>query len=164
MDTIYVDTREKPHAITGILAEFERRNVAVVHQKLDEGDYMSSPSGTVTVDRKQNLEEICGNLTWQKARFQRELRRAATKGKTLYILCEHGEGIQRLDDVKGWKNPRRKESPKALDGKRLYQMMLSYAAKYGVKWRFCEKHKTGLEILRILESEAVEGGVRDGVD
>jgi len=154
MNTIYVDTREKPHAITGILAEFERQGVTVVRQKLDEGDYMSSPSGSITVDRKQNLQEICGNLTQQKDRFQRELRRAALKGTTVYILCEHGEGITCLRDIRSWLNPRRKESPKALDGKRLYQLMLSYASKYGVKWRFCEKSRTGGEILRLLSIAA----------
>lgn len=150
IDTIYVDTREKPHAIVGILGEFKKRGVKVVHQKLDEGDYMSSPSGAVTIDRKQSLEEICGNLTWQKARFQRELRRAALKGIEIHVLCEHGEGIRCIADVKGWKNPRSKTSPKAIDGIRLYQLMLSYSAKYGVKWCFCEKRRTGSEILRIL--------------
>ena len=155
MSTIYVDTREKPHAITEILADFERQGVTVIRQKLDEGDYMSSPSGSITVDRKQNLDEICGNLTWQKARFQRELRRASDKGTTIYVLCEHGGGITCLRDVRSWLNPRRKESPKALDGPRLYQLMLSYASKYGVKWKFCEKNRTGFEILRLLGSEKV---------
>ena len=151
--TVYVDTREKPHAISGILAEFKKQGVKVIHQKLDEGDYMSSPSGAITVDRKQNLDEICGNLSWQKARFQRELRRAATKGKTVYILCEHGSGIKTVSDVRNWKNPRIRNSPKAIDGPRLFHMMLSYEAKYGVKWRFCEKCRTGREILHILGTE-----------
>lgn len=148
---IYVDTREKPQAIVKILAEFERRGIAVIRQKLGEGDYMLHPEALVTIDRKQNLGEVCSNLTWQKERFQRELRRAAQKGETVYMLIEHGGRIRTLADVLAWNNPRLKTSPKAVDGPRLYRLMLSYAAKYGVKWRFCDKRKTGAEIIRILE-------------
>ena len=150
IDTIYYDTREKPHAIAKILATFSRLGVKAIRQKLDEGDYMISPDDTVTIDRKQNLHEICSNLTWQRDRFQRELIRARDKGKTLYILCEHGKGIEGLEDVKAWQNPRLAASPKALSGQRLYQLMLTYSGKYGVKWRFCRNKDTGKEILRIL--------------
>jgi len=150
MDTIYVDTREKPNAIAGILSEFDRLGINVIRQKLDEGDYMASPVGSITVERKQNLEEICGNLTWGKDRFQRELRRANIKGINVYVLCEHGEGIKCLRDVLGWINPRVRESPKTVSGARLYQLMFSYSSKYGVKWLFCDKSQTGGEIVRIL--------------
>lgn len=147
---IYVDTREKPHAIVRILAEFERRGIRVHRQALGEGDYKLSPDGPVTVDRKQNLQEVCANLTWQRERFQRELRRCADKGETIYILVEHGGPIRTLADVAKWRNPRLKQSPKAVDGPQLYKLMLTYAAKYGVRWRFCDKRSTGKEILRIL--------------
>lgn len=150
MNTIYVDTREKPHAITRIIAEFERRGLEIVHKKLDVGDYMLSPDARVTVDRKQNLGEVCGNLTWEHERFQRELRRATLAGVTVYVLVEHGGLIRSLADVAGWNNPRCKSSPKALNGEGLYKRMLTYAAKYGVRWRFCDKRQTGAEILRLL--------------
>ena len=147
---IYVDTREKPQAIQKILAHFEKAGLEVVRQKLDEGDYKLDPEGLVKVDRKQNLQEVCGNLTWERDRFQRELRRCAEKGETIYILVEHGGFIRELADVATWHNPRMKHSPKAVDGPQLYKLMLTYAAKYGVRWRFCTKQATGREILRIL--------------
>lgn len=156
IDTIYVDTREKPKAIVKILAYFEKCGINVVRKKLDEGDYKLHPDAPVTIDRKQNLGEVCGNLTWQRDRFQRELRRAAEKGETVYILVEHGGMIRNLADVADWRNPRLKESPKAVDGPQLYKMMLTYAAKYKVRWRFCCKQATGREIMRILTEHAKE--------
>lgn len=150
IEKIYVDTREKPQAIVKILATFDRLGVNVIRQKLDEGDYMVSLDDTVTIDRKQNLSEICNNLTWDRERFKRELRRAQDKGKTLYILCEHGGAIKSLEDVRSWVNPRLKHSPKAVSGMQLHVMMLTFSGRYGVKWRFCDKRRTGKEILRIL--------------
>ena len=147
---IYVDTREKPQAIVKILDYFHQHDVEVIHRKLDEGDYKLDPDGAVTIDRKQNLQEVVSNLTWERDRFQRELRRAAEKGETVYILVEHGGTIRTLADVAEWRNPRLKHSPKAVDGPALYKLMLTYAAKYGVRWRFCTKQATGREIMRIL--------------
>lgn len=150
MTTIYVDTREKPHAIEKILAYFGKQGLEVVRRKLDEGDYKLDPDGPVTVDRKQNLQEVVGNLTWERDRFQRELKRAADKGEIVYVLVEHGGTIRELADVAEWRNPRLKVSPKAVDGPQLYKLMLTYSAKYGVRWRFCSKQATGREILRLL--------------
>lgn len=152
--TIYVDTREKPQAIQKILAYFDQHGVEVVRRKLDEGDYKLNPDGPVTVDRKQNLQEVVGNLTWERDRFQRELRRAADKGETVYVLVEHGGTIRTLADVAEWRNPRLKSSPKAVDGPALYKLMLTYAAKYSVRWRFCTKQATGREIMRILGEQS----------
>jgi len=147
---IYVDTREKPRAIVKILATFEAAGLEVERRKLDEGDYKTDPDGLITIDRKQNLQEVCMNLTWDRDRFQRELRRAAEKGETVYVLVEHGGLIRSLADVAEWRNPRLKHSPKAVDGPQLYKLMLTFAAKYGVRWRFCTKQQTGREIMRIL--------------
>ena len=153
---MYVDTREKPRAIQKILSHLEKEGWTVIHQKLDEGDYKLAPDGPVTVDRKQNLTEVAHNLTWDRERFQRELRRCADKGTTIYVLVEHGGSIKGLTDVPTWRNPRLKTSPKAVSGPQLYKMMLTWAAKYGVRWRFCDKRNTGREIVRIL-TEFEEG-------
>lgn len=150
LDTIYVDTREKPKAIEKILSYFNKEEIPFIRQKLDEGDYKLDPDGPVTIDRKQNLTEVAHNLTWDRERFQRELRRCADKGVTIYILVEHGGQIKTLADVPTWRNPRLKVSPKAVSGPMLYKLMLTCAAKYGVRWRFCDKRNTGKEIVRIL--------------
>lgn len=148
--TVYVDTREKPRAIAKILAQFESAGVEIIHQKLDVGDYMLSPDGGISVDRKQNLLEVCGNLAQQHRRFSAECLRAKEAGVRLVILVEHGGKIRSIEDVYGWRNPRLDVSPYCLSGPRVYAMMKTYEARYGVEWAFCRKQDTGKRILDIL--------------
>lgn len=150
MGMIYVDTREKPHAIQKILARFEKEGVEVVRQKLDVGDYMLSPDGKISVDRKQNLAEVAVNVCQQHRRFSAECQRAKERGVQLVFLVEHGAKIRSMEDVQDWHNPRLSVSPYAVSGPRLYQIMKAYESKYGVQWEFCCKQVTGKRILEIL--------------
>lgn len=156
--TIYIDTREKPHAIERILAYFEKHGIEVIHQKLDEGDYMTSPDALVSIDRKISLVEVCSNLVQQHKRFTNECIRAQQKGIKLIILVEHGGAIRSIEDVKNWINPRLKESPYAVSGQRLYKMMRTYSDKYGVEWQFCDKRCTGRVICELLGGEQTQNG------
>lgn len=149
--TVQIDTREHQHAIRRILDDFERQGVRHISSKLYVGDYQRLDNGLLVVDRKQNLQEIAGNLTQQHERFRAELERAKAAGIRIVILCEHGGQIRTLEDVKGWKNPRLKESPGALTGERMYKIMVTMTNKYGVTWEFCDKRVTGRRILEILE-------------
>ena len=110
--TIQVDSREKARAITKILAEFERQQVKHYISKLYIGDYMSLDNPRVIVDRKQNLSELCGNVCQQHERFRNELIRAQENGIKLIILCENGKGIETLNDLVFWENPRSKKRVK----------------------------------------------------
>ena len=147
---IYVDTREKPRAIRKILEHFERVYMKPVHRKLDVGDYMLSPDGRISVDRKQNLLEVTANLCQQRGRFAAECIRAKNSGVQLVILVEHGGRIKTMEDVQAWRNPRLEVSPYAVSGPRLYQIMCLYGNRYGVQWEFCCKQQTGKRILEIL--------------
>ena len=147
---IQVDSREKAHAIQKILAEFDRRQVKWFVSKLPVGDYMSLDNPRLVIDRKQNLQEICGNVVQQKARFIAELERAKEYGIELIILCEHGGEIRCLQDVINWTNPRLKESPLAVSGERLFKILSAISKKYGVSFLFCDKRSTGKRIIEIL--------------
>lgn len=148
--TIQIDSREKARAIQKILATFQANQITHFVSKLPVGDYISLDNPRVSIDRKQNLLELCTNVCQQHKRFKAELERANTYGIRLVILCEHGYGIQSLDDVIGWENPRLKKSPMAMSGERLYRVLRSIGTKYGVDFQFCEKKNTGKEIIRIL--------------
>lgn len=145
-----MDTREKPHAIVKILAHFERQGIEVVRQKLDAGDYMIEGQNAISVDRKQNLLEVCSNLCQDHERFIRECERAREAGTKLVVLVEHGGKVKSLEDVAQWINPRLKVSPYAVSGRRLYRMMHTTATKYGIEWAFCRKDQTGQKIVEIL--------------
>lgn len=70
---------------------------------------MSLDNPRLIIDRKQNLQELCGNVCQQHERFKKELIRAIDAGIRLVILVEHGPDIQSLEDVWFWKNPRKHE-------------------------------------------------------
>lgn len=146
---IVTDTREKARAIKKILAEFSERKIEYVSSKLYVGDYARLDNMTLVIDRKQNLNELAGNIV--EDRFHNEIHRAHEKGITIVFLVEHGNNIKDLTDVLFWVNPRIKESPKCISGEHLYKSMKSMSKKYGVRWEFCTKAETGKRIIQILE-------------
>lgn len=162
---IQIDSREKAKAIKKIIKTFDEEGVKHFSSKLLVGDYMSLDNPRLIIDRKQNLQELCGNVCQQHERFKRELLKAMDAGIQLVILVEHGTDIQCLEDVYFWQNPRKHEvrwknvngkkekyvvSAKAVDGKQLYKSLCTMRDRYHVRFEFCEKKDTGREIIRIL--------------
>ena len=146
-----MDTREHPEAIAGIVDYFDRNGIGHISQKLDVGDYQIIGHPEVVIDRKHNLGEVVGNVTGEHERFRRELLRAQDAGIQLIVLVEHSNRIKTIEDVKRWQNPRLRFSPQAMSGDRLYAVMRTMSAKYGVEWMFCEKRQTGQRIVEILK-------------
>ena len=153
---VQIDTREHAHAIRRIIQAFDDAGIQHFSSKLYVGDYQRLDNGLLVVDRKQNLQEIAGNLTQQHERFRAELERARKAKIRLVVLCEHGGQIRSIEDVAAWKNPRLKESPGAITGDRMAKIMRTMSERYGVEWRFCDKRQTGNKILEILQ-EGVDG-------
>lgn len=147
---ILVDTREKARAIKKILAEFDSQNINYSSTKLFVGDYTLPTNQSVCIDRKQNLQELCGNVCQQHKRFTDELKRAQDNGIKLIILCEHGGNIKKLEDVNKWYNPRLKTSPLTVSGQRLFKILYSMSKKYNVDFVFCNKAETGKKIIELL--------------
>lgn len=147
---LQIDSREKARAITKIVAEFDKQGIKHITSKLPFGDYMNLDNPKVIIDRKQSLQEICGNVCQQHARFRRELELCRDCGCHMIILCEHGGQIKTLEDVEHWANPRLKESPLAVSGERLYRIMKTMSSTYGVEFLFCDKRSTGKRIIEIL--------------
>ena len=162
---IQIDSREKAKAIKKIIKTFDEEDVKHFSSKLLVGDYMSLDNPRLIIDRKQNLQELCGNVCQQHERFRRELLKAMDAGIQLVILVEHGSDIRCLEDVYFWQNSRKHEirwknvngkkekyvvSAKAVDGKQLYKSLCTIRDRYNVRFEFCEKKDTGKEIIRIL--------------
>ena len=164
---IQIDSREKARAIRKIIKTFDDAGVKHFSSKLLVGDYMSLDNPRLIIDRKQNLQELCGNVCQQHERFKRELLKAMDAGIQLVVLVEHGPDIQCLEDVWFWENPRKHEirwrvvdgkrekyvvSAKAVDGNQLYKSLCTIRDRYHVRFEFCEKKDTGKEIIRILKA------------
>ena len=150
VEKVQVDSREKPDAIKKILRTFERNGVAYEIKKLDVGDYVDPERPNIVVDRKQNLGEVASNLfsPHDRGRFWRELKRANDNGIHLVILVEHGGSIRSIEDVAGWSSKYTHVSGRDLM-ERIYQVHIGY----GVDFAFCDKRRTGKEILKILAGE-----------
>ena len=163
--TIQIDTREHKYEADRIKRQFDAMGVEYFRSKLYCGDYQSLDNGRLVIDRKKDLLEICGNVTVQHDRFRRELTRAKDAGIRIIVLCEHGEGIERLSDVYFWQNPRLDRMkwivedgrprqvpayPKATTGPQLLTIMKTIAARYDVQFAFCDPARTGETIVRLL--------------
>lgn len=161
---IICDSREQKNA--HILSYFERRGIPYTVRKMDTADYMIEGKPKLVVDRKQNLDEICANLTYKGkkanenggkgipsnvARFWREVRRACADGIRLVVLIEHGENVKCLADVAAWGGSR-----SGISGRKLLNEMDKLTMAYGVEWQFCRKSETAEKILEILGYKAGE--------
>ncbi len=170
---IVQDTREQAGKKEHILRFFEKRGIKVVRSKLYCGDWTRLDKQDVCIDTKTlGLQEVYGNLIGkQHRRFVDECVRAQESGIRLIVLVEE-KGIQTLDDVREWKNPRRarwfqlyalhknghalnrKISPKPpASSEVLEKAMRTVAERYGVEWCFCDKEHTGAFILKFLEGD-----------
>lgn len=142
---IICDTREKKNS--HVLDYFDQHGIGYSIQKLDTGDYMDTDRPTITVDRKQNLDELCQNLcSKDNGRFWREVRRSKESGVKLVVLIEHGDGIKQLPDVRNWSS----EYHKQVTGRRLYNEAFRCHIAYGVEFLFCDKSETGARIIELL--------------
>jgi ERCC4-type nuclease len=150
MQIVLIDTRQKKEKHDNIDNHFKSVGVEIVPQVLNVGDYMLE-NGTISVDTKINIYELssCFFSLKEKARFQRECKRAKQLGIKLYILTEQNMTKERL--LK-WKSKRKKDGnliTKAT-GKQIYERMQIYSLMFGVKWRFCRQIDTGKTILKLL--------------
>ena len=150
---IQIDSREHKEEREGFEKHLDDLGVQHFVSKLYVGDYCNLDNPRHVVDRKKDLGEICGNVCQQHERFRAELIRAQEAGIHITILCEHGNGIKQLEDVYFWDNPRRKASPKAMQGWRLFEVLSTMSEKYGVDFQFCTKRQTGRRIMEILSND-----------
>lgn len=162
---VQVDTREHAKEWERIKGQFDALGVQYFRSKMYVADYMSLDNPRLVIDRKKDLQEICGNVCQQHERFKAELLRAKEQGIKLVILCEHGADIKNLEDVYFWQNPRKYQirwktvngkrvkdviSAKAVDGNQLYKSLCTIRDRYNVDFVFCRKEETGQKIIEIL--------------
>lgn len=146
---LIVDSREKwtqaksrDKHIKGYL---DRHGILYRVEMLDVGDYMLD-CGSISVDRKQNLEELAKNLTNKSdnARFMKEVRRAFESGVKLVILIEQ-RGIKGTQDLLKWRSKHT-----GVSGIVMARQMFRLEMAYQVKFEYCDPSSTGKRIMEIL--------------
>ena len=155
--TIQIDSREHKFELARIQKQLTKAGCKTIVSKLYVGDYQSLDNPRLVVDRKKDLQELCGNVCQQHERFKNELIRALEAGIQIIILCEHGADVQSLEDVYFWDNPRIKKSPKATSGESLYRSLCTIRDRYNVRFEFCTKRETGKRIMELLSNGKEEG-------
>lgn len=142
---IVVDSREKKWE--HIREYFDKHEIPYEFpHKLDEGDYVNTDNPNVVIDRKANLQEICGNLqvgNGNIVRFTKECRRAYQRHKRFVVLIE-GTNVRNVNDLKGWQSKYSKHT-----GSWLVKKMFELTVTYDVEWVFCKKNETAEKILQI---------------
>lgn len=126
----------------------------------------------IAVDRKNSIDEICGNVcstTSAHERFRDEVILAQKCGCKFYVLIEDDK-VTSLDDLEKWENPREKKyfyykalmaqgkklrmilpkQPPA-SGKKLAKALRTMETKYGVKFLFCKPKDAAARIVEILK-------------
>lgn len=166
---IQVDTREHKAEWERIQKQFDDMGIKYFRSKMYVGDYQSLDNPRLVIDRKKNLQELCGNVCQQHERFKAELIRALQQNIKIVILVEHGEDVKTLEDVWFWENPRKHEirwrmvngkrvrtvqSEKAVDGSQLYRSLKTIKDRYNVDFVFCTKEQTGQKIVEILNNDS----------
>jgi hypothetical protein len=155
---ILEDTRNKPEKNEYIRKQLEKLGYQVDRCRLYTGDYTWATDQKVCIDTKQDLQEVCGNVTQQHERFQAECERAKLAGIKLVILIKESS-IKSLDEVPKWYNWRLKFSPRATTGKQLWKIMSTMTDKYGVEWKFSTPSNMGKTIVEILEGSNDRSGI-----
>lgn len=167
---------------------FQNRGIEVIRYPLPVGDYVlvnekaqdvisrkanrgMEPkkmdflgSYTVTVDTKKDIQELCGDICGKSHdRFRDECILAQNNGIKLYILVENRDGIQKLEDLPKWKNPRlyiRKNGvqlyPRATKGVSLMKSCWTMRTKYGVEFLFCTPEESAEKVLELLGGDENE--------
>lgn len=123
----------------------------LIRCKIPVGDYCLPPKKSV--DTKASMTEIAQNIGGSKGEHQRfinELKLAQEIGCKLFVLVENEEGIETLEDVPKWRNPREKFSPDCIQGPRLAKAMRTIEERYGCTFLFCRPEEAADMIEGLL--------------
>ena len=147
--TIICDSREQVNA--HVTRYFDKQKISHISRKLDTGDY-SACVGALTlekdivIERKHNLDEICGNFTAERERFEREFLRAKAYGTKVILIIENATWT---DIFLG--NYRSKVKPQSLLGS-----LFAWMVRYNITVLFSKPEETGKLIHGILYYAARE--------
>ena len=132
-------------------AAFEAAGDKLLRCKIPFGDYCLPPR--IAVDTKADMQEIAQNIggtASEHARFREELKLAREYGCQLFVLVENEDGIEDIEQVSYWTNPRLAYSDRAINGPQLMKAMKTMQERYGVVFLFCRPAEAAAVIKDLL--------------
>lgn len=155
---VIVDTREKGNS--HIIGYLESKKVPVESRALDTGDYSAavtvdgvklSIEDEVCIEKKNSIDEIAGNFTAERERFEREFLRAKAKGVKMFLFIENAS----YEKIMAHKYTS-KTSPSAL-----IASLLSWQARFNITVVLCDRQTLPEILLNTLyyaARESLKGG------
>ncbi len=149
---LYEDTRQQAGKHKNIHAYCRASGIKIIRQALNVGDYQIAGKGDISVDTKQSVLELAGNVFQDHDRFREECLRAQECGIRLIILTEEQLPGGRLDL---WRPPAGRDGrPLArFNPATLRKAMITMQEEYGMKFRFCDGRSTGKHLIEYLKGE-----------
>ena len=146
--TIICDSREQQ---THCKEYFDKKKIPTITRKLDVGDYSAQIGDMtlecdVTIERKHSIDELAGNLSSNRDRFEREFLRAKAKGIKVFLVVENCS----YQDIY-LHNYRSQLTPKSL-----MASLMSWQVRFNITVIFCEPENTPRLIHQILYYAARE--------
>lgn len=146
-DTREQDTPALHRRLMGLSSPYER-------EKLDYGDYSCKYllfDGTahrlnVAIERKMNLDELCGCFCKGRERFTREFERAKIVGAKVYLLIENAS----------WEKAFNGEYRSQMSAQAFVASITAWQARYNCQIEFCKAETSGKLIKEILYRELKE--------
>lgn len=140
--TILVDTNEKDLSIQ---KELTIRGIPFKRYNLDFGDYSFEYEGVnyekrCVVERKNSINEIVGNFTKGRRRFENEFKRAEKAGAKMYLMIEASQ-----DDIEN-KNYISRMGPVTVKS-----YLATWCYKFGLTLNFVKKEEATDFILDTFE-------------
>ena len=146
--SVVCDTREKD---THVEDYFKQKKIPQITRKLDVGDYSCqlgdvSFERDIVVERKHNLDEICGNFTAERERFEREFLRAKAYGTKVVLIVENAS----------WSDIFIGNYRSKLNSKSLVGSLLSWMVRFNITILFCKPEESARIIYGIFYYYAKE--------
>lgn len=147
--TIIADSREQVN--DHLTQWWDRNSIPYVTRKLDIGDY-SAQIGDMTleedivIERKRNLDEIAGNFSTSRERFEREFLRAKANGTKVFLIIEDAT----------WEDIYLHNYRSQLSEKSLVASLISFQIRFNITILFCAPQNTPRLIYNLLYYAARE--------
>ena len=145
--TLIYDTRE--HETEALFKRLEATGFKYRREGLKFGDYTAEYEkdgitfglhNEIVIERKMNLDEICGNFTKGRERFEREFERAIKAGAKVHLIVENGSYEKIL------KGSYRSK----LNSNSLYSSLIAFCDRYNITAHFCKPETTPSLMYKIF--------------
>ena len=141
--TIISDRREQVNQ--HILGYLTKHKIKYIERSLVTGDYSAmigdmTMERNVVVERKASIDEIAGNFTADRQRFEDEFTRAKAEGLKVFLVIENCS----------WSDIFLHNYRSKLEPKSLIASLLAWQVRFNITICFCKPEETGQIIHGIL--------------